>query len=39
VSAESLDYLGLRARLAMGTAADIAQLTEAVLSAGQVLRL
>ena len=39
VSAESLDYLGLRARLAAGTAADIAQLTEAVLSAGQVLRL
>ena len=39
VSAESLDFLGLRARLAAGTAADVKQVTEAILSATQVLRL
>ena len=39
VSSESLDFLGLRARLAAGTAADASQVAEAVLSAAQVLRL
>jgi selenium metabolism protein YedF len=39
VSAESLDFLGLRSRLAAGTAADVAQVTAAILSAAQVIRL
>ena len=39
VSAESLEFLGLRPRLAAGTAADVAQVADALFSAAQVLRL
>jgi selenium metabolism protein YedF len=39
VSAESLEFLGLRGLLAAGTAADVKQITEAILSAAQVTNL
>ena len=39
VSAESLEFLGLRGLLMAGTAADVQRTTDAILSAAQVMKL